>query len=256
MALATNIQEQNTQGLNGLCSAFAFAAGEITKLSMVNGAALCGDEQDKQNEINAGSAARAGNGELSNTAGTTSAAENYKSQRIGAQDKANEERKRNLWMQQMIALEQRLSEIENQLIETYGDDFADNLLADLNAQGSVSDDEYRDAMSIQDLAELIQEKLDDGTLEPEDLEGHPWAQDWLDAHREVEAARELEARNILNGATPVSEASVSARNEAAASQADTGIKENVLTIEEQNANEESFSSVNSSRTLISNGIQL
>ena len=112
MALATNIQEQNTQGLNGLSSAFAFAAtaGEITKLSMVNGSALRGDKQDQQNEINAGSATRAGNGELSNTAGTASAAENYKSQRIGAQDKANEERKRNLWMQQMMALQDQINE--------------------------------------------------------------------------------------------------------------------------------------------------
>ncbi|WP_421787180.1 hypothetical protein [Hyphobacterium sp.] len=114
-----------------------------------------------------------------------------------------------------------LSNMEADLSARYGEHFADNLFADLREDGLIEDDEYQRIMGIEDVEErrraiaaAIQEGIDEGRIQPDDLEGHEWAQDWLEAHRAAAAERDLEAERGLSGELAADEMSADARFEA------------------------------------------
>ncbi|WP_416877416.1 hypothetical protein [Litorimonas sp.] len=99
-----------------------------------------------------------------------------------------------------------LRDYEKGLADKHGEHFAENLLSDLNQDGLIEDDDYKRIMSIEDqeqrrvaIAAAIQDGLDSGRIQPEDLKDHPWAQDWLRRHEEVAVKRELEAKAALEG---------------------------------------------------------
>lgn len=117
---------------------------------------------------------------------------------------------------------QQIGALENQLAEQYGENFAEDLFADLHQQGLIDGDAYQSAMAIEDdkerrqaIALLIQQGLDDGTITMADLEGHPWAADWLDLHEQETNTRDREAQRGLDGDLAVDEISMDAQYEAA-----------------------------------------
>ncbi|MBR9826674.1 MAG: hypothetical protein GYB36_12885 [Alphaproteobacteria bacterium] len=115
-----------------------------------------------------------------------------------------------------------LSNMEADLSARYGEHFADNLFADLREDGLIEDDEYQRIMGIEDVEErrraiaaAIQEGIDEGRIQPDDLEGHEWAQDWLEAHRAAAAERDLEVERGLSGELSADQMTVAAQDEAA-----------------------------------------
>lgn len=114
-----------------------------------------------------------------------------------------------------------LANMETDLADRYGENFADNLFADLREDGLIEDDEYQLIMAIEDveerrraIAQTIQEGIDTGRINPDDLEDHEWAEDWLDAHRAAAAERDLQAERGLAGELSADEMQVSARDQA------------------------------------------
>ncbi len=115
-----------------------------------------------------------------------------------------------------------LAEFEAGLAADYGDNFAENLFSDLNAKGLISDEDHKEVMSIQDEAERkkamaakIQEGLDDGTIKPEDLEGHPWSQEWLEKHKNIEQRMEADAQAGIRGDKSVNDMDANGQDETA-----------------------------------------
>lgn len=101
---------------------------------------------------------------------------------------------------------QSLSILESGLEAQYGDNFAQDMLADLVEAGKVSQDEYDPIATIKDknekrqaIAALIQGKLERGELTLEDLKAYEWAHDWLDLHDQAVKVRDLESQQVLSG---------------------------------------------------------
>jgi len=121
----------------------------------------------------------------------------------------------------LAAILEDIARIENDLVTQYGQGFAGDLLADLCAKGRVSDDEYAHIMAIEDnterrcaIAIRIQEGLDNGTIKPDDLQGHPWAREWLDKHKEATTEMLRQTAQYERGEIGVDDLSRSAKNEA------------------------------------------
>lgn len=114
-----------------------------------------------------------------------------------------------------------LASLEGRLEAQYGQHFAENLLADLREDGLIEDDEYTRIMAITDederriaIAAAIQRGIDEGRIDPDDLAGHPWAEEWLGSHRAAAAQRDREAELGLSGERAASELSTDAQFEA------------------------------------------
>jgi len=121
----------------------------------------------------------------------------------------------------LAAILDDIARMERDLVAQYGQGFAGDLLADLCAKGLVADDEYARIMAIEDdterrraIAMRIQEGLDNGTIKPEDLQGHPWAREWLDKHKQATAEMTRQAAQYERGQIEVGDLSRSAMNEA------------------------------------------
>lgn len=120
-----------------------------------------------------------------------------------------------------ILLLDNLRAFEADTAAKYGEDFAENLFADLHGKGAISDKDYQEAMAIEDpeerkrtIAAKIQEGLDDGSIKAEDLKDHPWAREWLDKHEEYNQARDAEAQAGLRGEVSANEMTADAQDEA------------------------------------------
>jgi hypothetical protein len=114
-----------------------------------------------------------------------------------------------------------LATLEDRLEAQYGENFAENLFADLLEEGLIEQDEYTRIMAIADederriaIAAAIQRGIDEGRINPDDLDGHPWAQGWLNEHRAAAAQRDREVEMGLNGEMSAAEMSAAARDEA------------------------------------------
>jgi len=128
-----------------------------------------------------------------------------------------------------ILLLDNLRAFEAATAAKYGEDFAENLYADLHSKGVISDEDYQEAMAIEDpeerkraIATKLQEGLDDGSIKPEDLKDHPWAKEWLDKHEEYNQARDAEAQAGLRGEISADEMSRDGNLEAGKSCFDGG----------------------------------
>lgn len=103
-------------------------------------------------------------------------------------------------------ISQSLAKMEGDLADRYGEDFAENLLADLVEQGLIDADAAAEIQALTDMAEkrqavaaLIQKGLDEGTISLDDLAEHPWAEEWLNTHRERDAELTRVAEAYLDG---------------------------------------------------------
>jgi len=121
----------------------------------------------------------------------------------------------------LAAILDDIARMESNLVTQYGQCFAGDLLADLNANGLVADDDYARIMAIEDdterrraIAMRIQEGLDNGTIKPDDLQGHPWAREWLDKHKQATTEMARQAAQYERGDIEVGDLSRSAMNEA------------------------------------------
>lgn len=134
-----------------------------------------------------------------------------------ARDEEKERRKR---IDDVVMLSS-LADMEADLAARYGENFADNLFADLFEEGLIEEDEYQQIMAIQDVEErrraiaaAIQEGINEGRINPEHLEEHEWAQRWLSEHRAEADRRDLQAERGLSGEIGVDDMDVSAQDEA------------------------------------------
>jgi len=111
-------------------------------------------------------------------------------------------------------LDQQIRDFEAATAKVYGEDFAENLLADLQEKGLVSDDDVDRINKIADqderrreIAKLIKQGIDDGSIKPEDLDGHPWSKEWLDLHAKRQAEAKREADAVISGKQSVEQTS-------------------------------------------------
>ncbi|WP_138511614.1 hypothetical protein [Maricaulis alexandrii] len=111
-----------------------------------------------------------------------------------------------------------LANLEDRLEAQYGEHFAENLFADLLEEGLIEQDEYTRIMAIADederriaIAAAIQRGIDEGRINPDDLEGHPWAQGWLNEHRAAAAVRNAQEAELRNGQRAIHDARVDAQ---------------------------------------------
>lgn len=88
----------------------------------------------------------------------------------------------------MALLDSQLAEIESAMIDKYGEDFAEQLAADL-----LDEDTYSKLMEIEDpeerrraIAKAINDGIENGTIDPDKIYDNPDVKDWLDAHAERE----------------------------------------------------------------------
>lgn len=133
-------------------------------------------------------------------------AQNIEDAKARANEKAAASSRDVLFLSLLNQYEADLAEMENNLAEMYGEHFAENLLSDLNEQGLVEEDEYQRIMAISDpkerrqaIAEFVQEKLDSGTITEADLQGHEWAEDWLQSHKKVQQEIDRGADMVRSG---------------------------------------------------------
>lgn len=122
----------------------------------------------------------------------------------------------------LLAMLDDLAEFEAGIAADYGENFAENLFSDLNAKGLISDEDHKEIMSIQDDAERkkamaakIQEGLDDGSIKPEDLGGHPWAQEWLGRYKNIEQRMQADAQAGISGEKSVNDMDANGQDETA-----------------------------------------
>lgn len=106
----------------------------------------------------------------------------------------------------LAMLDNQLADLEGRIAGQYGENFAEDLFSDLHEQGLVDQEEYDRIMAIGDqderrraIARIIQEGLENGTITDADLEGHPWAQEWLAQHAERQIQRNIQASELENG---------------------------------------------------------
>ena len=121
----------------------------------------------------------------------------------------------------LMAILDDIARIESDLAAQYGESFAGDLLADLNANGLIEDAEYTRIMAISDdterrrtIALRIQEGLDNGTIKPSDLKGHPWAQAWLEKHEAATQAMVTQAARYERSEVSVDAIDRDAKDEA------------------------------------------
>lgn len=121
----------------------------------------------------------------------------------------------------LMALLDNIERMENDLADRYGENFAGDLLSDLHVKGLVEEQEYTRIMAITDdterrraIAVRIQEGLENGTIRPEDLEGHPWAQDWLSEHQKATDEMTREAARYERGEVSANEIDRDAKDQA------------------------------------------
>lgn len=120
---------------------------------------------------------------------------------------------------ELMSAANRLSSYEDYLADNYGEDFADNLFADLNQDGLISEDDYKDIMSISDIEErrraqaaYIQKMLDEGKITIDDLKDHPWAKKWLDLDKQATIETQREAQMVREGKADLDEVGVAAQD--------------------------------------------
>lgn len=122
----------------------------------------------------------------------------------------------------LLAMLDDLAEFEAGLAADYGENFAENLFSDLNAKGLISDEDHKEIMSIQDdaarkkaMAFKIQEGLENGTIKPKDLDGHPWSQEWLDRYKTIEQRMKADAQASIRGDKSVNDMDANGQDETA-----------------------------------------
>lgn len=119
-----------------------------------------------------------------------------------------------------LSLLNQIEDMESALAEKYGENFAEDLFSDLAEEGLIEDEEYRRIMGIEDqterrqaIARSIQDGIESGRINPDDLQGHPWANDWLDLHEEASAQRDAEVKLVQEGKANANEVSTDAKYE-------------------------------------------
>ena len=102
------------------------------------------------------------------------------------------------------ALLDQLRDMEEAIISKYGENFAEDMLSDLQERGFIDKERYQEIMKIEDpherrdmIAHFIQEKIDSGEMSLDDLKEYEWAQDWLDAHDQLVDEIEAQARYYI-----------------------------------------------------------
>ncbi|WP_438729243.1 hypothetical protein ACR9YC_02130 [Parasphingorhabdus sp. DH2-15] len=120
----------------------------------------------------------------------------------------------------LAAILDDIARMESDLANQYGANFAGDLLADLCAKGLIEDDEYTRIMAIEGdterrraIALRIQEGLNNGTIKPDDLKGHPWAKDWLKEHGKATAEMTRQAARHERGEISASAINRDAKDE-------------------------------------------
>ena len=101
----------------------------------------------------------------------------------------------------------------------YGKNFALDMAADLVEAGKMDQEDYDRFASIEDpderrqaIAQWIQEQLNNGNLTLEDLEGHPWVEEWLDLREQKENAMKAEGQDYRSGVVAAASVSTDGRD--------------------------------------------
>lgn len=88
----------------------------------------------------------------------------------------------------------RLAQIEANLVDKYGEDFAENLAAEY-----LDEDTYKELMSIEDkeerrhaIANALNEGIGNGTIDPDAINENPDFKEWLDLRKEKDHMIQLE----------------------------------------------------------------
>ncbi len=102
----------------------------------------------------------------------------------------------------MIMLDDRLTVIENNMIEKYGEDFAETMAAEF-----LDEDTHTRLMQIKDpeerrkaIAKEINDGIENGTIDPDEVYQNPDFKEWLDTHAAYDEAK---IENAKSG--PISE---------------------------------------------------
>lgn len=118
-------------------------------------------------------------------------------------------------------IRRQIVDFESDLEARYGENFAEDLLADLNEKGLIDDEAYQAALSIQDqderrqaIAKLIQDAIDEGRISKADLADHEWAEDWLTLREQEQLKMKQQGLDIANGIQAPEHAPTDANDEA------------------------------------------
>ncbi len=102
----------------------------------------------------------------------------------------------------LIILNNRLADIENRLIDKYGEYFAENLAAE-----HLDDETYKLLMTIDDqnerreqIAKMINDGIEEGTIDLDAINENPDLKEWLEVRKELELninSQEIENSNSV-----------------------------------------------------------
>lgn len=128
-----------------------------------------------------------------------------------------EKKKRDQNLYQMFVLEQlyhRLADLEGDLENRYGENFAEDMLAGLHEQGLMDQDAYQNIMAVSDdnarkqaIALYINEGLQDGRFTADQVHEDSRALEWVDLHADIKNAAQLEGIEYLHGQTSAADLS-------------------------------------------------
>lgn len=166
----------------------------------------------------------------------------------------------------LMVLLDNIARMESDLAHRYGENFAGDLLSDLHAQGLVEEQEYTRIMAITDdterrraIALRIQEGLENGTIRPEDLEGHPWAQDWLSEHQKATDEMTCQAVRYERGDVSANEIDRDAKDQAThsmiAQSADAESEIEAATVQDDQSGQLVSETANISESFKTNGLK-
>lgn len=174
-----------------------------------------------------------GVGEFNNAGVIDGAAGMVRELRLAEQE-AERRNKDNVETQVLLA-SMRLEAFEDSLEAQYGEDFAENMFADLYEEGKIDEEEYKRIMAIEDkderrkaIARAVQDGIDSGKIDPDTMKEHPWVKDWLDLHEQKRVAVEAKAEMMVENNAIALDAGDSALDKAADMAQTESLSQNIL----------------------------
>ena len=148
---------------------------------------------------------------LSNLAGVNPLSGALAQQNASDAEKKERDKKASSDTFMLLVLLDRINALETDLAAKYGENFAEDLFADLHQQGLIEQEDYDRIMAIKDqderrqaIAVNIQQGLEKGTITDSDLEENPWdVHEWLGPRVEREAEVRRDSRPVLEGKVDV-----------------------------------------------------
>lgn len=111
-----------------------------------------------------------------------------------------------LLLDMLQQIREDIDRLETSIADRYGENFAEDMLAELTEQGHIDQAEHDRIMAIEDeterrqaIAKLVQDKLDSGEITMADLnKSYPWAKEWLDMRAQERETKQKLGKDYLD----------------------------------------------------------